>query len=116
VVGTGVGQGFDNQAEIFNDYENNLAISPYAHAEGKNNIAGCKAFVIDVEATTAEGLTSLTDAELEALHGIYQRNNLDYTYYTSGTYTIALASDLKVSDVYAVGDKLSVKWNSSHID
>ena len=42
----GVGDTTDNNGEIFNDYENNKAISNNSHAEGQAVIAGSRAFNI----------------------------------------------------------------------
>ena len=43
----GVGQKTSDGGEIFNDYENNKAISPNTHAEGQDNIAGGRGFKFD---------------------------------------------------------------------
>ena len=41
-----VGQKTENGGEIFNDYENNKALSGFTSARGKGNIAGCRGFNI----------------------------------------------------------------------
>ena len=41
-----VGQKTENGGEIFNDYENNKALSYFTSARGKGNIAGCRGFNI----------------------------------------------------------------------
>ena len=43
---SGVGEAIENGGEIFNDYENNKALSQYSHAEGVQTIAGTYAFNI----------------------------------------------------------------------
>ena len=45
VNGNGIGDFSDGlHAEIFNDYENNIALSNYSHAEGYSTVAGMKGF------------------------------------------------------------------------
>lgn len=44
--GVGVGRKADEGGEIFNDYENNEALAPYAQASGYNTVAGCLGYYI----------------------------------------------------------------------
>lgn len=71
-----VGKKVTNGGEIFNDYDNNNAISELSHAEGNSTLAGSKAFII--------------------VDMIY--NNED----GSGTYILDGVDGLAVGDVYSV--------------
>ena len=51
-----VGEKTPEGGEIFNDYENNKALSGYSTAKGYNTIAGCKGFkILDIQETVAIG-------------------------------------------------------------
>ena len=59
-----VGQKSPNGGEIFNDYKNNIAISPNAHAEGQNTLAGIKGFNT-IAVDTENLLITVDDTNLE---------------------------------------------------
>ena len=61
----GVGKAVNDNAEIFNDYNDNKAYGSYAHAEGKNNKAGIMGYKILDFYMGEEGCFIKLDTELE---------------------------------------------------
>ena len=59
---SGVGQKTRNNGEIFNDYENNIAISSYSHAEGCHTLA-------QGDSSHAEGINTLASGKFTHAEG-----------------------------------------------
>lgn len=74
-LGAEVGQKYTTTGEIFNDYQNNIALGSFSSAQGFKNQAGAKAFTV----LNAEG----------TIDGI-------------GTYTLDSVEGLEIDDVYSI--------------
>ena len=66
-----VGESIDNNAEIFNDYENNETNIPFAHLEGRNNKAVVKCFLIQSYTATSVTLDSVEGIEVGMVWNIF---------------------------------------------
>lgn len=80
-----VGQATDNGGEIFNDYENNRALSKGSHTEGLNNTAGAKAYRI-IDKNDVNRKYILDDVTGLAVGDIYSVR-IDNHYLNIGTIT-----------------------------
>ena len=60
--GSGVGETTPEDGEIFNDYENNKALTPFSHSEGVQTIAGTYAFNI-IQAISGDNTYILDSVE-----------------------------------------------------
>lgn len=105
------GKKTEEGGEIFNDYENNKALSSYSHSEGTTSIAGGKGFVIIAKSGTKGDVGTYT---LEGYTGGYKvgdiwsaciSNNYDF----NGTIT-AIEGNVITVDNYAEGAEDTDPW------
>ena len=54
----GVGEAYEEKGEIFNDYQNNIALGAHSHAEGSEVIASGNSAHAEGSATVASGLNA----------------------------------------------------------
>ena len=91
-VTCGVGEETNDGGEIFNDYENNKAISNKTTANGTNTIAGCKGFYwCDIDFSEEQPVITLTENRLSP-------------------------PSSEISTGYAVGDVISIVNDAKYID
>lgn len=75
-----VGEETIDEGEIFNDYDNNRAISKYSASHGSNNLAGAKAFKITAFGTTDSKtytLDSVEGLEVGDVFSVHLKNEYD---------------------------------------
>lgn len=75
-----VGEETIDEGEIFNDYDNNRAISKYSVSHGSNNLAGAKAFKITAFGTTDSKtytLDSVEGLEIGDVFSVHLKNEYD---------------------------------------
>lgn len=75
-----VGEETIDEGEIFNDYNNNRAISKYSVSHGSNNLAGAKAFKITAFGTTDSKtytLDSVEGLEVGDVFSVHLKNEYD---------------------------------------
>lgn len=111
IYNSGVGRTTTDGGEIFNDYENNKALSPYSHSEGTTSTAGGKGFVIIAKSGTKGNVGTYT---LEGYTGGYEVGDIwsaciSSNYDFNGTIT-AIEGNVITVDNYAEGAEDTDPW------